>query len=175
MRTAVAIAIVVLVIGYAGGWNYSRVLQQRATSAQTAEELDALYDRFGVRYDRSVLVAIAKKRSSSMELLEKLSTNNRWQVRTVVARNPNTQPEVLRLMYEDHSARTSLAANPSTPVDVLERLLHDSNPMVRYNLAGNRSLNEAMLSVVAKDPDKEVGQRALTQQSGGLKRWMQQR
>jgi hypothetical protein len=164
MRTAAAIAIVVLVVGYAGARTYGRVLRQRATSAQTGEELDALYDRFGVRYDRAVLLAIAKNRSSSMELLEKLSTNNHWQVRTVVARNPNTEPEVLRLMYEDHSARTSLAANPSTPVDVLERLLHDSDRMVRRNLAGNRSLNEAMLSVVAKDPDKEVSRQARAQQ-----------
>lgn len=165
IRTAVAIAIIMLAVAYTGKRAYSRVLWHRATSAQTAEELDVLYHRLGVRYEPTVLIAIAKNRSSSMELLKKLSTNNHWQVRTVVARNPNTEPEVLRLMYEDHSARTSLAANPSTPADVLERLLHDSDPMVRYNLASNRSLTEAMLSVVAKDPDNEVGQRALTQQS----------
>ncbi len=164
--TAVAITIVVLAVAYAGKRTYSGVLWHRATSAQTAEELDVLYDRFGVRYDRAVLVAIADNRSSSMELLQKLSTNNHWQVRTVVARNPNTEPEVLRRMYEDHSARTSLAMNPNTPVDVLERLLHDSDRMVRYNLAGNRSVNKSMLSVLAKDSGKDVSRRALTQQVG---------
>ena len=164
IRTAVAIAIIMLAVAYTGKRAYSRVLWHRATSAQTAEELDVLYHRLGVRYEPTVLIAIANNRSSSMELLKKLSTNDHWEVRSVVARNPNTEPEVLRQMYEDDSARTSLAANPSTPADVLERLLHDSDPMVRYNLTSNRSLTDAMLSVVAKDSSKEVSRQARAQQ-----------
>lgn len=165
IRTAVAIAIVVLAFAYTGKRTYSGILWHRATSAQTAEELEVLHGRFGVRYDPAVLIAIAKNRSSSMELLRKLSTNKHWQVRTVVARNPKTEPEVLRQMYKDDSARISLAANPSTPVDVLERLLQDSDRMVRHNLACNPSVNEVMLSVLAKDPGKYVGRRARAQQA----------
>ncbi|MBT8467622.1 MAG: hypothetical protein KJN97_02635, partial [Deltaproteobacteria bacterium] len=165
IRTAVAVTIVVLAIAYAGQRTYTRILWRRATSAQTAEELDVLYNRFGVRYDPAVLIAIADNRSSSMELLQKLSTNEHWLVRTVVARNPKTEPEVLRRMYEDHSARTSLAANPNTPLDVLERLLHDSDPMVQNNLAYNGSVTDAMLVVLAKNSSKYVSRQARTQQT----------
>lgn len=165
VRTAVAIAIIVLALAYTGKRAYSRVLLHRATSAQTADELNSLYHRFGVRRDPAVLIAIAGNRSSSVELLQKLSTNEHWVVRSVVARNPNTEPEVLRQMYEDDSARPSLAGNPNTPVDVLERLLHDSGFGVQNNLTHNRSVTDAMLSVLAKDSNESVSRQARAQQA----------
>jgi len=163
--TAVAIAIIVLAVAYTGTRAYSRVLLHRATSAQTAEELDVLYDRFGVRRDPAVLTAIAGNRSSSVDLLQKLSSNEHWVVRSVVARNPNTEPEVLRQMYKYDSARPSLAGNPNTPMDVLERLLHDSGFGVQNNLTHNRSVTDAMLSVLAKDSNESVSRQARAQQA----------
>lgn len=133
IRAAVAIAILLLAVGYGGVWNYSRALQERATSAQSAEELDVLHGRFGVRYDRAVLVAIANNRSSSMELLQKLSTNKHWQVRTVVARNPKTEPEVLRRMIAESSLSTGPAlrkpersARPPSTACLAPRTTRDS-------------------------------------------------
>jgi hypothetical protein len=164
IRTAVAITIVVLAVAYTGKRAYSRVLWHRAASAQTAEELNLLYDRFWVPYDPAVLTAIADNQSSCMELLQKLNTNEHRVVRSVVARNPNTEPEVLRQMYEDNSARPSLAGNPNTPVDVLERLLHDSDFGVQNNLTYNRSVTDAMLSVLAKNSSKYVSRQARAQQ-----------
>lgn len=164
IRAAIAVAIMVLAFGYAGVRGYSRVLEHRATSAQTAEELNALYNRFGVRHDGAVLEAIAENRSSSSELLRKLSTDEHWRVRSVVARRRHTQPEALRQMYENDSSLPSLAMNPNTPVDVLERLLGDSTPGVQHNLAGNRSATDSMLAVLAENPDKFVHERARNQQ-----------
>ncbi len=110
-------------------------------------------------------VAITGNRSSSTELLQKLSANEHWQIRNVVARNPKTEPEVLRQMYEDESARTSLAGNPNTPVDVLERLLHDSDSGIQSNMTCNPSVTDAMLSVLAKNSNESVSRQARAQQA----------
>jgi len=73
------------------------------------------------------------------EVLEQLAQDPDVDVRTGVARNPNTPPPILIHLAQDPSThvRWGVAGNVNTPPDVLARLAKDPSPWVQYGIEGN--------------------------------------
>ena len=59
----------------------------------------------------------------------------------VVAKNPFTPPDVLRVLSQDKEwlVRWNVAENPSTPSDILAFLSHDMDSWVRLSALSNPS------------------------------------
>lgn len=77
-----------------------------------------------------------------------------WWVRAAVAENPETQPDELTALAQDHdhvTVREHVAAHPHTPGDVLLRLAQDGDPAVRSQVARNPSAPPETLALLAED------------------------
>ena len=72
-------------------------------------------------------VKIAKDPSTSPDILEQLSNDENWMVRSGVAMNPSASPEVLEKLAhsKQRNIRYRVSENPSTPQEVLEWLIVD--------------------------------------------------
>jgi len=72
-------------------------------------------------------VTIAKDPSTPPNILEQLSDDENWMVRSGVAMNPSASPEVLEKLAhsKQRNIRYRVSENPSTPQEVLEWLIVD--------------------------------------------------
>lgn len=78
--------------------------------------------------------------------------------RLLLARHPQTPPEMLaRLLPEEEAARLA-AGNPNAPPEMLEKLAQHPNQEVRWQIALNPNAPEEMLARLACDPRAGVRQ-----------------
>jgi len=88
-----------------------------------------------------------------------------WRVRRAVARNPNTPPEVLRLLGNEATestwrVREAVASNPNTPPDVLRILGNkatESEGNVRKAVAQNPSTPQDTLRLLGNEATESEG------------------
>ncbi len=101
-------------------------------------------------YDRE------KEKSEVMEwLLAQLSNSSDMGVRWAVAKNPHSSVEILEKLSSDevNLVRALVATNPKTPVSILNKLFSDEK-IVRDGLSGNSSTSSKLLNILADDFDK---------------------
>lgn len=70
--------------------------------------------------------------------------------------NPNTHPDLLRLMYKNSDYRTDLAHNPNLPEDLTWMLAADPSWEVRARVAANLHVSSAVINLLAYDSDPTV-------------------
>lgn len=82
--------------------------------------------------------------------IEALAQHSSSQVRTVLASNRETPPEVLRLLAHDTNSSVKLAAalNPSCPLDILENLSVDADWSIRLGLVNQLDVCDEILTAL---------------------------
>jgi len=99
--------------------------------------------------------------NTSSTFLKALSTHENVTVRTIVAGNPNTPPEILETLSLDVGNRynwrpqKSVASNPSTPPHVLEALTEKTSAGVQQKIAGNPNTPINTLKKIAATKNKQ--------------------
>ena len=86
-------------------------------------------------------------------ILKALSKDENEYVRTNVAKNPNTSPEILEKLSQDDDnwVRESVALNPNTPPEILEELSQDKNDSTRAYIALNPNTPLHVLKKLSQD------------------------
>ena len=94
-----------------------------------------LFDEVAKLFSINVNTLIANNRSTSPDVLIRLSADPEVAVRKAVAKNINTPKDVLIRLSEDPeiAVRMEVAKNINTPKDVLLRFSNDSSPHVVHN------------------------------------------
>ena len=134
--------------------------------------------------DYDTLLDLAEDPNTRPEILDELLTSDFEEVYRAVAKNPNTSPNTLHKIYEDHNVldielaqnpklpydlcelfssseyyvfvREALASNPGIPLSVMQKLANDEDWHVRTNLAQNPSLPDDLITKFAKDAESQV-------------------
>jgi hypothetical protein len=73
-----------------------------------------------------------------------------WIYRSYVARDPNTSPEILKLLATDKDSyvRCWVAQNPNTPLETIQLLATDVSPYVRGHAVKNPNKTELIERLV---------------------------
>jgi hypothetical protein len=118
-------------------------------TATLDEQLDPSYKK---------KMGLAQDRSTSAEILVKLSTDDDYYIRYDVAKNTSTPSTTLAQLAEDSVGlvRSAVAGNASTPADTLRQLAHDDSNWVREQVAQNDNTPRDVVEVLAEDGDIEV-------------------
>ena len=144
----------------------SSILEQVATenlnnatiAAHQNTPISVLYAIFNQCYSdtnsynsRSILTYLASNPNVPKDISAKLSTYNDWNdmVKKAVAKNPNTDPEVLASMIKTKwEVRQLLAKNPNTPLPTLKKLARDKSYNVRDAVAENPNITEEIINIL---------------------------
>jgi len=110
--------------------------------------------------DRDYLVrsGVAGSPCTSPEVLDVLAKDEKGWVRIGVAWNPNTSPEVLDTLAQDENrwVRQGVAGNPNTSPEVLDALAQAEDMWVRIGVAGNLNASPITLRGMIIDPNATV-------------------
>jgi hypothetical protein len=98
-------------------------------------------------------ICLAEDPRTSLEILEKLSTDDWWLVRNRVAGNPNTPAKILyKLSYDtEPGVLMKVAENPNTPASTLWSLTASTWPCILEGAATNPSAPPELLDVLSND------------------------
>ena len=98
------------------------------------------------------------KKFSDLFNIENLDPEERSDLFSQVAENPNTPIETLKLLAKDEDwlVRSFVAINSSTPIETLNLLAGDENRYVRYGVAQNPNTPPEILNLLAKDEDVDI-------------------
>ncbi|CAM2067321.1 hypothetical protein SCOR_18220 [Sulfidibacter corallicola] len=130
-----------------------------ADPRSSAEQLEnaAYWESINQPSEFQIRLAVSKHRSTSSELLAKLSMVNHLPIQIAVAGHQNlsesTAGHLLRKQLRQ--LRRALASNPRIPVYVMEKLATDYRD-VRLCLARNPAIPRSIQSVLAREKDKNV-------------------
>ena len=99
----------------------------------------------------------------SDKIFEKLSKNEDWMVRSILAENLNIPVYILESLSKDenYDVRTSVAKNPNTPTYILEKLAIDEDVDVRIGLAKNINTPVNILERFKHNEDARVTEQAI--------------
>jgi hypothetical protein len=105
----------------------------------------------------SILVSIADQTNRAERLTELASSIWNY-VRSEVAMNTSTPPDVLELLAKDSNdtVRRGVAMNYVTPSDILFSLAHDEDWYVRFRVSENTNTPPNILVILAKDSNISV-------------------
>ena len=117
---------------------------------QKEEEFYEKYDRGGSSSWTPSYTASTDYASAT--LLEKLSRYDDEEVREEVAKNPNTQVDVLVYLSQDESeeVRSTVALNHNTPSTILDKLSKDNSNRVCAFVARNPNTDSVLLQRLSK-------------------------
>jgi len=96
------------------------------------------------------------KTTTDPKVLDELSRDEYYRVRSGVASNLNTTPETLDYLSrdEDYDVRSWVAENPNTTPEILDYLSKDKDPTVRWTVAEHPNTTPETLkkmSIVEED------------------------
>ena len=106
--------------------------------------------------------AVASNPNAGTDLLRRLSSDTSQQVRSGVASNPAVDADVLSLLSSDDAwqVRRSAARHPAATIDMLHRLAFDSDDAVRSEVVQNPSTPLDALNQLASDDNPATRKRA---------------
>lgn len=112
--------------------------------------------------DAHVRYVMAGNPHTSPEILVRLASESKSQIRMRVAENPKTPLSALWSLARDfeNEVRLAVAENPNAPINLLEELARDPNDDVRLELATNMQLPTSVLSILAEDENLYVVDKA---------------
>ena len=126
----------------------------------TPKVLNALADNIE---KPSLLVRVARHKSTAPETLDRIAQRNIVSVNRVIAVNPSIRPETLKRIAERSSNDPELAAllatNPKTPSEMLHRIVEDvSDPLqgkwILRDVGLHPAANDETLRLILKTCDK---------------------
>lgn len=112
--------------------------------------------------DSHVRYVMAGNPHTAPEILVRLASETRPQIRQRVAENPHTPISALWSLARDYEqdVRLAVSENQNTPLNLLEELAKDPNDDVRLEMAANANLPPAILSILAEDDNLYVVDKA---------------
>ena len=156
---------------------FLQIMQQKATSlkgehpakdefrklVQNPKAFQAKLDSFakdenGQELRKSFIESALGYKEISPEVLTALAKDKDVDVRSEVARNPNTPTETLTALAKDQDLNVLLgvAGNPNTPPEGLTTLAKDKDVDVRWKVAQNSKTPPEGLTALAKDKEKNI-------------------
>lgn len=107
-------------------------------------------------------IEIAKGKAMSPDVADELARSKSWAIRQTLAMNKNCPPSALRIIFErgDDGDIMELADNPQLPEDLQHAIANSSWASIRYQLAGNASLVNAVREKLKTDSSVHVAARA---------------
>lgn len=128
-------------------YNYAESYSYRDTEAcrdivklcRELKAFKALVNELSTDENFDVRCAVAKNPSTPVAILEKLSADSDFHVRIDVAQNPSTPVAILERLSTDKAqgVRGGVAFNPLTPMPILEKLSTDVSVLVRCSVPLN--------------------------------------
>ena len=91
-------------------------------------------------------------------LMQGLSKTEATDLKILVLKEPEIDPEVLQILAsdEDQDVRHAVARNQSTPAEVLQTFASDKAQNIRLAVAANQSTPTEVLQILASDEDQDV-------------------
>jgi 3-methyladenine DNA glycosylase AlkC len=104
---------------------------------------------------RETISKLARNPNTSPEILKILASYKNRYLKRAVAKNPNTPPEAfIKLANDDDEyVRVAVAKNPSTPLEVSLELLNNLEPRIKRTIAKDPDTTTELLSALASDDD----------------------
>ena len=131
----------------------------RTSSATLSKMVDSIGLNNDAYYVTEVLYAIAGNSNTPLKALRKLSNCSDYDVRSAVAKNPNTSSSILNhLIKVDYSIVPAALVNPNLSVDMLRTFANSSNHWTRVEVAENSNTPEDVLVKLSADESYYVRQ-----------------
>lgn len=130
------------------------------SSAQMEQDSEQLLNDVLRRCTASELlkIAIVSDDRCPSAILRALASDPHFDVRSRVARNPNTPLDVFVSLENEvaRGVRFELARNPSTPAEMLTTLATSHDKNLRWAVARNRGTSAQVLTMLSNDDDAKV-------------------
>ena len=123
----------------------------------TKEEKDRLKE-LGKSENKRVRSTVARNPKTPPEVLQELEKDKDPEVRRAVANNPNTPPNVLQKLANGKNLdiRIAVVNNPKTPPEVLQEYAKERYPEYRKAVANNPNTPPKVLQELVNDEDQYV-------------------